>query len=781
MNGLTRQRISGLFLALVFLLTMVGGPILYVGEVIEDEDAFVAVADRVVASEAAEQAISESIANVMFETVAADEQLAEVLPDSVKTFTVPLTRIAVDQFSDLAITALQTEKAADLRNSALREVHRQVTSGDDEVVIDLRAVLVSTAREIGGVTIGSGVAKVVSGSDTGRYVLAESGTPKSEMVQALTLVPTIGGMLAILSLIALVVAIALARDRPQALMRGGLVLAAASAVTSVLVALLLDTFLGDLRGGSAIGTAIADVVAADFAQQQRGSIVVGLLLALIGLLLGERPAAVFLRALPGKLWHRRPGIGVELQGLAARNPSLTRSSIWLTGALTLDFWPSPTKRVLVTVIGLTAVLHIGAWLLIGTTKAAQGLRRQIGLEFNDSTYAASETSTRNLRLNLGILSLILFLLWPGWSKVVFEQAFVLVGLVQVGVEAPALRRIARARRADDQLRIATSDSVTASRWRYYLASGFAVLAIALGVQATAGSHERLEASKECNGHVELCDRRIDEVVFAGSHNSMSSTDLGWDLAMQTGDMVNQLDFGVRALLIDALYWDTPGDPDILEGASNAAIEAALSDEEPRPGTWLCHVFCALGATELTSGLTEIALWMDTHPREVLLIIVQDEVTEQDLEAAFVGSGLRDLAYIHEPGTSYPTLGELIEADTRILVYGENLGEPGSWFQNAWDTTFRETPFTFALRSEFSCDANRGSEGNDLFLINHWLTTGIPVQAAAIPANSRSALLERVNECLQDRGRLPTILAVDFVETGDLIEVVDELNLVGPGG
>ncbi|MEM9202089.1 MAG: hypothetical protein AAGC53_10530, partial [Actinomycetota bacterium] len=132
-------------------------------------------------------------------------------------------------------------------------------------------------------------------------------------------------------------------------------------------------------------------------------------------------------------------------------------------------------------------------------------------------------------------------------------------------------------------------------------------------------------------------------------------------------------------------------------------------------------------------------------------------------------------HTHAPGTPWPTLGELIDADERVLVYGENGGSPDSWFQNMWDTAFTETPFTFGLRSDFSCAPNRGDDSNDLFLINHWLTTGIPVKEAAASINSRNALLDRVEECESERGRLPTVLAVDFVETGDLVDTVAELN------
>lgn len=70
------------------------------------------------------------------------------------------------------------------------------------------------------------------------------------------------------------------------------------------------------------------------------------------------------------------------------------------------------------------------------------------------------------------------------------------------------------------------------------------------------------------------------------------------------------------------------------------------------------------------------------------------------------------------------------------------------------------------------------QDHPLFLLNHWVTTGIPIREAAAVINSRTELLDRVDQCEAERGRLPTILAVDFVETGDLIEVVDELNELG---
>ena len=55
----------------------------------------------------------------------------------------------------------------------------------------------------------------------------------------------------------------------------------------------------------------------------------------------------------------------------------------------------------------------------------------------------------------------------------------------------------------------------------------------------------------CNGLVGLCDRRLDQVALAGTHNSMSSSaEPGWFLAEQRLPISGQLADGVRALMLD---------------------------------------------------------------------------------------------------------------------------------------------------------------------------------------------------------------------------------------
>ncbi|HEU4840958.1 MAG TPA: hypothetical protein VFT09_05920, partial [Ilumatobacteraceae bacterium] len=88
----------------------------------------------------------------------------------------------------------------------------------------------------------------------------------------------------------------------------------------------------------------------------------------------------------------------------------------------------------------------------------------------------------------------------------------------------------------------------------------------------------------------------------------------------------------------------------------------------------------------------------------------------------------------------------------------------------------ETTYNFASRGDFSCDENRGVEGNPLFLVNHWLAAGDPLAAGDV--NRSEVLLDRVAECESERDRRPNIIAVDFYARGDVFDVVDELNAGG---
>jgi hypothetical protein len=302
----------------------------------------------------------------------------------------------------------------------------------------------------------------------------------------------------------------------------------------------------------------------------------------------------------------------------------------------------------------------------------------------------------------------------------------------------------------------------------------------------------------CNGFPELCDRRIDQVVFAGAHNAMSNQEIpGWMFPHHQAAIPQMLRDGIRALLVD-VHYGYPGGARIKTDMSmepNAeTIKKAIGVEgyaaamrirdrlvgvdESQRSLYFCHGFCELGAYPVVPVLREIRSFLVAHPDEVIIVVIEDTVPPNDLAAAFEEAGLSSLVYKEDPGDRWPTLRELIERDTRLLVFIES-GRPGvTWLRPAFQN-FRETPYTFHKIEEFSCRSNRGGEAGQLFQLNHWIdTTPTPRPSNAAVVNAYAFLLSRAEQCASERHHLPNIIAVDFYQTGDLLSVTDKLNGVG---
>ena len=306
----------------------------------------------------------------------------------------------------------------------------------------------------------------------------------------------------------------------------------------------------------------------------------------------------------------------------------------------------------------------------------------------------------------------------------------------------------------------------------------------------------------CNGREELCERRLNEVTFAGTHNSMSSADeRGWYFAGQRGDIRGQLDDGIRALLIDTHYGirDDQGrvrtDLD-REGTNRQKVVDAIGEEglaaaerlvgrvgfgelEGKSGLYLCHVLCELGATPLGDGLTDIRKFLDENPDELVIVFVQDAVSPEETAEAFDRAGLTRYAHTHRRDEPWPQMRELIAADERLIVMAEERGGEGpSWYHDGFELT-QETPYVFQSLEELepprSCRPNRGSPNSPLFLINHWIERVNPSPGLAEQVNERRRILRRARRCARRRALVPNIVAVDFYDEGGVLEAVDALN------
>jgi hypothetical protein len=319
--------------------------------------------------------------------------------------------------------------------------------------------------------------------------------------------------------------------------------------------------------------------------------------------------------------------------------------------------------------------------------------------------------------------------------------------------------------------------------------------------------------RTCNGSAALCDRTIAQVVFPSTHNSMSAADRPkWLFAQQEAGVGDQLEAGIRGLLIDTHYGvDTDkGVYTLLErgSASRLKLGGPLGDRfvqtaerlrsrigyrgGGRREVYLCHGFCELGSIEAPEALASIREFLVKHPSEVVVLSVENDIELEGTARVFEESGLSDMAWDRPVGGgNVPTLRQMIEADRRVLVLVWQRGPLGKarfdeypWMHPQFEVV-QETPYSFKsvdeLMASESCRPNEGSPANPLFLLNHWVDTSpyfLPRNARKV--NAFGPLLERARRCMRARRRLPNLVAVDFFEEGDVLGVARALNEAGPG-
>lgn len=253
----------------------------------------------------------------------------------------------------------------------------------------------------------------------------------------------------------------------------------------------------------------------------------------------------------------------------------------------------------------------------------------------------------------------------------------------------------------------------------------------------------------CNGSALLCDRRLDEVVFPTTHNAMSNIDEGWIAPNQPHPVVQQLRDGVRGLMLDT-HPNADGVPS------------------------LCHGSCGFGEKPLAEGLGEIATFLRCNPREIVVIIFEAYVTPEETDAAFVESGLVDLVRVQPPGEPWPTLGELIDKDERLVALTDDPAGTPPYYHHVWDYAW-DTPYAAETPADLKCEVGRGDPANALFIFNHFLTAPTADVTLAEQVNHDPFFLDRAQACSAQMGDLPNFVTVDFYTTGDLFEVVKTLN------
>ncbi len=350
-------------------------------------------------------------------------------------------------------------------------------------------------------------------------------------------------------------------------------------------------------------------------------------------------------------------------------------------------------------------------------------------------------------------------------------------------------------------RPATAAPTAAPPMRVAAAVGAVVLvagvALALVLPSPgAAPVESAESAEGCNGSAALCDRRLNEVVFPGTHNSYAAADEeGWFFANQRYGIARQLSDGIRAFLIDVHYGVTGERGRVrtdlaYEGSSRNKVVRQLSPEAVRAADrlaggvgagettgrrrpYLCHTLCELGAEPVDEQLNLFRKFLDANPREVVILFIEPYVPVEEIERALEQADLLSEAAALQRDAPLPTLGDLVAADTRLVVLAEDDGGARPWYLDGFSFV-QDTPLGATEPAELRCRRFRGSADSPLFMVNHW----IPPFPPSVSRNEQiagTALRDRLRRCQRSRRLLPNLLAVDFHERSGVVEVARQLN------
>ena len=272
----------------------------------------------------------------------------------------------------------------------------------------------------------------------------------------------------------------------------------------------------------------------------------------------------------------------------------------------------------------------------------------------------------------------------------------------------------------------------------------------------------------CNGVDGICDLPVTDVMFAGLHNAMSTAqDEFFIAANHQFQLESALTAGFRAINVDV---------------GNCGGELVL-----------VHTKCTLGTRDPFTVFDHINRFLDDNPRDVILMPLQinnDVDQTVDLYELYnvlqSVSGLTDRMYIHERDTTWPTMRQLIDNDTRIIMFIYNAGTncstgdcpPGfhPYFLYASETLYTFETVEGIADTESSCPYDRGAQGyRDFYAVNNFVSDPLPSKASSQVVNQEDFVQSHLAACQNIVGRNVSVVFIDFWELGNLVDVVQTHN------
>ena len=416
-----RQLIVTLLLILGGIFSVVASAGVWAERTVYDEDGFVSSVDAVFADEDVQLVLAQRLADATYELIGGDELVtgvlsglddlladaAEAVADRIENIeaveaertrrapsltllTGPLSNAVRELLFEASLSVIRSQPFREIRNGALRVVHRQVIaiideSDDaglrregDQVVLDLgvavERVLIAVAGEAGEQFI----ERLPIPDDAGEFVVRDEGEYSWiwDLARAVrNFIPVFVGISAGL----LALAVIISANRRGTIIVAGLTVALSATVLMIVLPASREIAVNwvlDPESNAAARAVFDAVVLRQLELQSVIIIVGGVAVAGGAALTGESELAVALRA---SVRPRRDGgrSGRVSEALRRRAGVLRLWGLGVTGAL-LVAWPDPSSRVYVTMLGLLGVYLLGITVATSGAQWAAGTRARFG-------------------------------------------------------------------------------------------------------------------------------------------------------------------------------------------------------------------------------------------------------------------------------------------------------------------------------------------------------------------------------------------------------------------
>lgn len=311
----------------------------------------------------------------------------------------------------------------------------------------------------------------------------------------------------------------------------------------------------------------------------------------------------------------------------------------------------------------------------------------------------------------------------------------------------------------------------AQRWEYRPAN------VSLGGAEIAAEVGELPAS-----------RTFDKCCWLGSHNAFANSEEGWMVGAQGRSIVEQLDAGVRMLMLDVWSCMSVFGSQVVYAHGDCTLtRAQMYPLSP----WI----------RFEDSLRQIGEWLRRNPSEILTVALEQRVYDKvKLWGAIERSGVEPLIFFADrpnsgPGGSWevgasgwPPLGWMRSADKRLVLFSDHIkgmgyeedGLPYLW---RWCV---ENAYGGASRNP-NCNKRGESEEisrTDRLFIQNYQGSSWETWADYDEINESDLILSHVHICQVEHNRLPNVIAVDWAEFGNAggpLRAVDKVNAALAGG